>query len=312
MAFRGNVTAVLGRDLGGQLGKKGTVSDVTLYNSKVGDAVLSFVEPSSYPDKVQSLLSSLNMADQALLRIDALDASLAESVVALDMVGVGKGYIVYGGSVNAGALKSLLEGTVAGSYEVLEDQSMVVKERLAQLECKNEGPAVVQVDHSFPVKGVGTVALGVVKQGVLKRHDNLLILPHKLKVSMKSLQVHDVDMEEAGTGLRVGVALKDIRPEDVPRGCILSVDGSVPVVRELEIDAVLSKYAPRPLGVGDQFSVNSCLNYVPAKVVSGSVEKGKTGRLKLSLEKETPILGGRVVFLDPGLKPPRVFGFGRL
>lgn len=292
------------------MGKKGTSSDVTLYNSKVGDVILSFVEPTSYPDKVQSLLSSLNMADQALLRADALDASLAESVVALDLAGLSMGYVIYGGSVSPDALKPLLAGTVVASYVVVEDQPMAVKEKLASLDVKKDGPVVVQVDHSFPVKGVGTVALGVVKQGVLRRHDNLVILPQKMKVLAKSIQVHDVDVEEARTGLRVGVALKDVRPEDIPRGSLLSADGSIPVVKELEVKAALSKYSQRPLGVGDLFSVDSCLNYVPAKVVSGSVDRGGAGMLKLALEKEIPVLGGRVVFLDPGQKPPRVFGFG--
>jgi selenocysteine-specific translation elongation factor len=312
MSLKGNVSVVLGRDLAGALGKKGTVSDVSMYNSKMGDAVLSFVEPSSYPDKIQSLVSSVNMADQALLRIEALDASLAESVGALDMAGLSKGFIIYGSSVNPDAVKPLLAGTVVSSYELVDDQPMAVKERLALLDIKRDGPVIVQVDHSFPVKGVGTVALGVVKQGVLKRHDNLSILPQKMKVMVKSLQVHDVDMDEAGTCLRVGVALKDIRPEDIPRGSILASEGSVPIVKEFEAEVTLSKYSPRPIGVGDQFSVNSCLNYVPAKVVSGSVPKGGKGRLKLSLEREMPVLGGRVVLLDPGMKPPRVFGYGLL
>jgi len=57
--------------------------------------------------------------------------------------------------------------------------------------------------------------------------------------------------------------------------------------------------------------VNSCLNYVPARVVSGSVSPGCSGRVRLELEKEiTWLEGSRIVLLDPGQKRPRVFGYG--
>jgi selenocysteine-specific translation elongation factor len=308
MSFKGNVTVVLGKGLAAALGKKGTASDVTLYNFKLNDVVLSFVEPSSYPDKVQSLVSSMNMADQALLKVEALDSSLAESIVALDALGLSRGYVIYGDSVNQEAVKPLLAGTLVSSYEVLEDQPMAVKERLASLDLAAAGSAVVQIDHSFPVKGVGTVALGVVKRGVVKKHDNLLIYPGKKRVLVKSLQVHDVDMDDATTGLRVGLALKDIKPEDVPRGSILAADESIKVVRELDAEARVSKYSPRPLKEDDQVIVNSSLNYVPAKVVSGSVPAGGTGRVRLALEKELTLFSGRVALLEPGQKMPRVFG----
>jgi selenocysteine-specific translation elongation factor len=296
--------------LGAELGKKGTVSDVTLYNFKLQESVLSFVEASAYPDKVQSLVSSINMADQAILKVSKLDASFAETVVALDALGMSHGNLIFSEGVNRDLANKVLAQTVVSSYPVLEDQPMAIKEKLASFELKGDGPVIVQVDHSFPVKGVGTVALGVVKQGMLKRHDSLMILPQKQKVSIKSLQVNDVDVESASAGLRVGLALKDIRPEDVPRGSLLSADASAKVLKELDVDARLSKYSPRPIGVGDQFSVNSCLNYVPAKVVSGSVQIGGQGRLKLALDKGLPLLGRRVAFVDPGLKMPRVFGHG--
>jgi selenocysteine-specific translation elongation factor len=307
--MKGNVTAVLGKDLGSELGKKGTASDLTLYNFKLQDTILSFVEPSSYPDKVQSLVSSVNMADQALLRIDSLNAQLAESIVALDALGMVTGYVVFAG-VKPEAVKPLFAGTVAAGYDVLEDQPMEVKERLASLELKAEGKAVVQVDHSFSVKGVGTVALGVVKRGVVRRHDTLTAYPWKGKVIVKNIQVHDVDVEEAGRGVRVGVAMKDIRPEEVERGTLLAAEGSVKCASSLEADLSLSKYSPRGLGVGDTFLVNSCLNYAPAKVSEGSVSAGGAGRVRLALEKEVPLLGDRVALLDPGLKMPRVFGHG--
>ncbi len=307
MSFRGNVSAVFG-GLGSELGKKGTVSDVTIYNSKAGEAVLSFVEATGYPDKVQSLVSAVNMSDQAVVRVESLNASLAETVVALDAMGMGRGYIVFAGDVSPESLKPLLAGTVVDSYAPIENQPMAIKEKLAELNPPSEGAAIVQVDHSFQVKGVGTVALGVVKAGAVRRHDQMAAEPVGGKVLVKSIQVHDTDVEEACCGVRVGLALKDVSPEDVPRGTVLSTAGNVRSVAALEAEAVLSKYSPKGLYPGDQILVNSCLNYSPARVEEGSVRQGASGRVKLAFERPLPALGGRMHLMDPGLKMPRVFG----
>ena len=270
--------------------------------------MLSFVEATAYPDKVQSLVSAVNMSDQAVVRVESLNASLAETVVALDAMGLSKGYIVFAGDVSPESLKPLLAGTVVDSYAPLDNQPMAIKERLAELRPTSDGPAIVQVDHSFQVKGVGTVVLGVVKAGVVRRHDQLLAEPGGGRVLVKSVQVHDTDVEEAYCGVRVGLALKDVSPEDVPRGTVLSSGNNVRSVAAFEAEAMLSKYSPKGLSEGDQLLVNSCLNYAPARVEAGSVRPGSTGKVKLTLERKMPVLGGRVHLLDPGLKMPRVFG----
>jgi hypothetical protein len=64
------------------------------------------------------------------------------------------------------------------------------------------------------------------------------------------------------------------------------------------------------LEVGDVFLASSALNYVPAKVVDGAVTPGSRGRIKIKLDKAVPVIADRVLFLDPGLKMPRVFGYG--
>ncbi|MCX6694737.1 MAG: EF-Tu/IF-2/RF-3 family GTPase [Candidatus Altiarchaeota archaeon] len=312
MSLRGNVTAVLGGGLASTLGKKGTSSDVTLYNHKLDDAVLSFVEASSYPEKIQSLVSSLNIADQVLLKVEKLDSFLAETLVALDLAGLPCGHMIFAGGVVPETLKAMVPDSVIWSYPVVEEQVMVLREKLAEFKVESSGECVVQVDHSFMVKGVGTVVLGVVKKGILRKHDELTIYPDRKKALVKSLQVHDVDVPEAPSGVRVGLALKDITPEDISRGKILSTSQSIATSNTLELDATLSKYSPRQLKAGDSVMVNSILNYIPAKVVEGSVNPGGKGKVKLALEKELIMLPGRVILLDPGAKPPRAFGYGTI
>jgi selenocysteine-specific translation elongation factor len=309
MALLGNVTAVLGKGLGSSLGRKGTASDITLYNHKVNDTILSFVEPSSYPEKIQSLVSSLYMADQALIKVDAVDAYFAESVVALDALGLSRGYMILGEGVNSELVKSFIAGTVVSKYEVVEEQVVAVRDKLVKLQPAGEGEAIVQIDHSFSVRGVGTVALGVVKRGKIKKHDEVIIYPQHKRTQVKSVQVHDIDVEDATPGVRVGLSLKNVEPEDVPRGAIISTSASIKTEKRIDAEAHLTKYSKRGIVLGDVIHVAAYLNYTPARVVSGGVAAGGSGKVLLELEKEVPILPGRMLLLDPGQKPPRVFGY---
>jgi len=304
----GNVTCCLGGELARQLGKKGTVSDVTLYNVKVGDSVLSFIEPTAYPEKIQSLVSSINMADQAILEVNALDANLAEAVVALDMAGLERGYTVVDPKLKE-AFNGVASGTVVAGYEPVEPAVAQLRGRLAQLRPDPEGPKLVQIDHCFPVKGVGTVALGVVKGGTVKKYDKLHY--GSGQATIKSIQVHDNDVAEAPSGIRVGLCLKDTKPDDIPRGTLLSQQ-ELPMSQSIKGAFTLSAFAPRALEEGDQVLANAWLNYVPAKVEKGAIEPGKTADITLALEKPVPLAGGRLSILDPGLKMPRVFGWGDL
>jgi selenocysteine-specific translation elongation factor len=89
------------------------------------------------------------------------------------------------------------------------------------------GPVRVPLDHAFPVKGVGAVALGVVRQGTLRAHDRLRMWPTSKIVEVRSLQVHDIDRKEAGCGERVGVALKGVEADEISRGHVLAPEGSL-------------------------------------------------------------------------------------
>jgi len=312
MEFKGNVTAVIGKDFAASLGKKGTASDITLYNHKIGETVLAFIDPSGYPDKIQSLITALGIAESVLLKVTEANAIFAETLVSLDLMGMKNGFIIYGPEVQKEQLKNFIAGTVLANYEEIEDQPMVIKEKLAGKVEQKVGDVIVQIDHSFNVKSVGTVVLGVVKQGKLRKHDELTIYPCKKKAQIRSIQVHDVDVDEAGVGVRVGLALKNLKPEEVERGAIL-VKGEIKIVKEFEATVTLSKYSQKPLKEGDIITLFSALNYVPAKIVSGSVPVAGTGKVKIQLDRETPVLpNSRVLLMDPGLKMPRVFGYGTL
>ena len=93
-----------------------------------------------------------------------------------------------------------------------------VSDLLASIE---EQPLVVPIDQHFNVKGIGLVAIGYVQSGVVNVHDEVTMLPHGGTGSVKSLQVIDDDVNRAGAGDRVGIALRNAKEESLSGTCLI-------------------------------------------------------------------------------------------
>jgi selenocysteine-specific translation elongation factor len=46
---------------------------------------------------------------------------------------------------------------------------------------KRDGSPIIHIDNIFYVKGVGVVVLGILKQGAIKVHDELMLFPPQEK-----------------------------------------------------------------------------------------------------------------------------------
>ena len=101
-----------------QLGKKGQSSDITTYDSKKDDRIMTYVIPSGFPDKIQPLIIAVNLGEYSIINVDKLDKYLGEQIVALDLLRLDKGFILHSYEVDSEALKSLLKNTVASSFKV--------------------------------------------------------------------------------------------------------------------------------------------------------------------------------------------------
>jgi selenocysteine-specific translation elongation factor len=208
-----------------ELGKKGTTTDISIYDKKTPDAILTWTVPITYPDKIQSLIQAINIAEYAILNVTKLDKFVGEQIIALDHLSMSQGYILHSYDVDQDRLKSMIKTTEIKNYDFLAD-SDELRVKMSNLQPKSkEGSLVIPIDHSFDVKGVGTVILGVIKQGKVSVHDELTILPQGKKVFVKSIQMHDDSADEATSPARVGLALKGISAIDISRGDVICNPG---------------------------------------------------------------------------------------
>jgi selenocysteine-specific translation elongation factor len=286
-----------GLDLGvaeyaGGLGKKGTASDVTLYNLKKGEDTVTFIEPTRYPERLAPLFYAVSLAEEAVVVVDELTSTLGECLVMLQCAGVTGGVFVLRNYIPQEKIAPLVKGTSLENYEFVEDDPALLKERFlaeaAQKTVGGEGEfGTVPVDHAFSVKGVGTVILGLVAKGTIRKHDTLKILPGTKTVQLRSIQKHDDDFDVASTGDRVGLALKNVEVKDVDRGTVLTTDPAVKTSKTIEAQASLVKYWQTPLKAGMVMHLGHWMQFLNCKVEAVTdVGDWRKPTVTLSLEKE--------------------------
>jgi selenocysteine-specific translation elongation factor len=271
--------------------KKGTSTDITLYNLKKGEDTVTLMEATRYPERLAPLFYAASEAKAAVVVVDELNATLGESLVMLQCCGVGSGYFILRNFVPKEKILQITKGTILEKFEFLPDDGNVLRERLlkdASEQKSAEGQVgTVPVDHAFNVKGVGVVVLGVVMHGGVLKHAVMKALPGVKTAQVRSIQKHDEEFDSAVEGDRVGFAVKNVEVEDVDRGTVLTTDPAVKASKELKTEASLVKYWPSPLKAGMVVHVGHWMQFLNGKV--DAVSEGgdwHQPNLTLTLEKE--------------------------
>ncbi|MGA7042165.1 MAG: EF-Tu/IF-2/RF-3 family GTPase, partial [Nitrososphaeraceae archaeon] len=78
---------------------------------------------------------------------------------------------------------------------------------------------------------VGTVVMGVVKQGSVKVYYQLKIMPSGEDIVVKSIQMRDDPVDESNSPARVGLAVKGMTAEQIAKGDILCSEDSSSLVK---------------------------------------------------------------------------------
>lgn len=295
------------KELADKIAKKGGETDVAQYNHKEGDKSLTLFVPAKYPDKIQGVSYALQAVDHVVVVVDALNRELGEQIVACDMAAKKHGYLLLRNYIQAEQVQPLLKGTHLEGYELLdtEDPGLLRERFLGLSPMENPGETRVDVDQHFHVKGVGTVVLGVVNRGEVKRHQELIVHPGDKKCQVRSIQVHDTDHVSAGVGSRVGLALKNIDSDDLDRGNILAPAGTVRVIKAGEgvtVKAQVPAFYKAGIPTGKVLHVGVGMQFLPVKVTNVAGDKlaaGTTG--ELTFEPQGPFGvtdGDRLVFFD--------------
>jgi selenocysteine-specific translation elongation factor len=300
-----NYTLLGDESIAKDFGKKGTSTDITIYDKKESEVVKTWTAPTGFPERIQPLFQAIHMGEYVIFYVTKLDKFTGEQIVALDVLKKTCGLLCHSYEVDREKLLTMTKGTVVERYKLVELDALK-KEADALEPVTKDGKTKISIDHCFDVKGVGTVILGKVIQGKVKTYDNLKLLPKDSDVLIKSIQMHDDPVDEATSPARVGLSVKGITPNDVQRGDLLCAPGSVQISQEITLDYSQNKFFKGELGENQMFLVNIGLQIRPAKIIS-------LNPMKLSLGKPAVFDKDDIcVILKPESQTIRIVGSGTI
>ena len=302
-----NISLIGGNEFLKEFGKQGTLSDIVLYDRKQKDRIFTMIAPISFPDKIQTLPQVLNMTEMVVLNVTSLDKYLAEQIIAIDSLNIKNGFLLHSYHIDDQILAKMIKGTVIENFKRIENFEILKNEINDLYSNSEEGDLILPIDHSFDVKGVGTVILGGIKQGRVKVYDKLRILPSNKEILIKSIQMHDDPVNESCSPARVGLAVKGLVPHEIERGDIICSGETIKVATTevLVTDFSKNKYFNSNITESQTYLLSVGLQIKPVKILNDG------SKIILSLEKPIAYYKQqKFLILKPDSKTTRIIADG--
>lgn len=285
------------------LTKKGSETDIRYYNTRIAGDEITFLYPLKFPERIQTLLNAASVANKAILAVGELDKSVGEFLLTLDYHGIKNLGIIaeepaLGQVIKIATSMGITARPIKATYGDIESFSQIPVEP-----AKTEN--LVVLDQSFQVKGVGTVSLGFVLGGQIKKHMVMKAYPSGKSVDIKSIQIMDVDKDSAEPFSRVGLAYRNVDVEDVPRGTVLYSQDGMEFTESIQISVRTNPTVKLVPKVGEKIQLNFLFNNVNAEISDIS-----EGRYLIDVEKKVPLID-EIFSITSLNSSPRVIGAGK-
>jgi hypothetical protein len=278
------------------IGKRGSENGLIFYNRKIGDNTVVGIVPGNIIEKFYGVAESMLIGQQITISTISIDKLFGEVLIGASLLGK---RMLLTDDNDAG---QLLKG-LPMQPEIVNREDVLQKILEGGID-KSTADVRIDIDRAFPVKGLGTIVLGVVTGGTVRMHDELFH-PSGKKALVRSIQSQDVDVKEARSGARVGLALKGIEHDDIEKGDLLTKN-PVRYSQSVRVKLRMSKISPENMMVGKQYDLVVGFSLVRATVESFD---GQTAAFKLAKGIAAMAGDGILLLRDSA---PRIFAGGSI
>ena len=225
--------------------KRGITIDLGFADLELDDLRLGFVDVPGHERFVKNMLAGAHGIDLLALVIAADEGVMPQTREHFDicrLLGVRNGLVVITKKdLVDDEMLALVEDEarelVTGSF--LEDAPVIpvssrtgaglddLKSQLAALGKRVPARSLdftmrLPIDRAFSMKGFGSVVTGTLISGKITEADELELLPSKVNVRVRGLQVHNKSVHEAHAGQRTAVNLAGVDTAQIERGMVLA------------------------------------------------------------------------------------------
>ncbi|MHA2030720.1 MAG: hypothetical protein ACW99Q_15145, partial [Candidatus Kariarchaeaceae archaeon] len=186
-------------------GKKGTSTDITIYTTKNQQFLHTTVIPNGFPKKMLPLIITAHMSDSVVLGTSklGLDEYTGEMAILADCLNIEGIYAVLG--KDTAGLESYLDQMekIFAKLSLSKWEGMMINDTAGFSKAKDKlysafqeprGDSskylAIEVDHAFPVQGVGSVILGTITSGTVTKGQKIAAFPSGQVGSVRSIQVN--------------------------------------------------------------------------------------------------------------------------
>ncbi|MBN2081240.1 selenocysteine-specific translation elongation factor [bacterium] len=151
------------------------------------------------------------------------------------------------------------------------------------------------IDRVFTVKGVGTVVTGTTLAGVVKVDDELELVPVGKRGRVRSIELHGQAVKSCGAGHRAALNLVGFEKNEIERGHVLAVPGSLPTTYMLDAEIELLADTARPLRRGSEAMLHAGTTEYTAKLFPLDCEvvaPGAPGLVQFRLNQPAALIAG--------------------
>jgi selenocysteine-specific elongation factor len=169
------------------------------------------------------------------------------------------------------------------------------------------------IDRAFSIAGFGPVVTGSLVSGTLAKDQKLELLPARLPVRVRRLEVHGRETAQARAGERVSANLAGVELSDLKRGLVLAAPAAFATTSLVTARLELLAGAPR-LKSGDRVSFHhfSAETQARVRVLDGAaLAPADSGRVQLRLSEPIAAMPGDR-FVVRRLSPVETIGGGVL
>ncbi|HEX8600483.1 MAG TPA: selenocysteine-specific translation elongation factor [Chloroflexia bacterium] len=279
---------------------------------------VSVVDVPGHERFIKNMLAGAGGLDAALLVIAADEGPMPqteEHLAILHLLGVSRGIAVLTKrdtvddewlALVEEEVRERLKGTTlegapilavsARTGQGLEELKLAMDRLLEQTEPRaDKGRPRLPVDRVFTIAGFGTVVTGTLTDGRFKVGQEVEIVPGGLRSRIRGLQSHKHKVDSIGPGNRVAVNLVGVEVDELARGMVVALPGTLEPTTRVDVRLDLLVDSPVTLEQNSSLDFFTGASETPAQATLLDVDRlepGQSGLVQLRLREPVAVAKG--------------------
>ncbi|MCU1268688.1 MAG: selenocysteine-specific translation elongation factor SelB [Acidobacteria bacterium] len=291
--------------------KRGITIDLGFADFDLGDVRIGFVDVPGHERFVKNMLAGAHGIDLVTLVVAADEGVMPQTREHFDicrLLNVRHGLLVITKTDLVEdelipLVRDEIEELVAGSFlenapilavsarsgSGLDELRAALRQMAIEIPARpSETVTRLPVDRAFTMKGFGAVVTGTLVSGEIREGDELELLPQRIRVRARGVQVHGHTVPRALAGQRTAVNLGGIDTASIERGMVLAPVGRLHPAQIIDVQLDVLRSAVRPLRsrarVRLHIGAAEVLGRVRVLNSTGALEPGTQGFAQMRLE----------------------------